>query len=95
MMLVRLVGFDKIPGVRPLGIGDMIRHLVAKCCLAVMGQEATRACGTDQLCAGLEASIEGGIHSIRLLEAEHKENPYPWGMLLIDARNAFNEGTGR
>ena len=46
MMIGRLVGFDKMPGVRPLGIGDIIRRLVAKCGLKVMGQEATRACGT-------------------------------------------------
>ena len=92
MMIGRLVGFDKMPGVIPLGIGDIIRRLIAKCGLKVMGQEATRACGTDQLCAGLEAGIEGGIHFIRQLQDEHLEDPDPWGMLLIDAKNAFNEG---
>ena len=30
MMVDRLVGFDKMPGVRPLGIGDMIHRLVEK-----------------------------------------------------------------
>ena len=42
-----------------------------------MGQEATCACGTNQLCAGLEASIEGGIHFIRQLQDEHLEDPEP------------------
>ena len=85
-MVGRLVGFDKMPGVRPLGIGDIIRRLVAKCCLAVTGQEATRAVGTDNLCAGLEADIERGIHFIRQLHQEHLGDDEPWGMLLIDAK---------
>ena len=75
MMIGRLLGFDKIPGVRPLGIGYIIRRLVAKCGLKVMGQDATRACGTDQLCTGLEAGIEGGIHFIRQIQDEHLEDP--------------------
>ena len=61
--------------------------------LIVVGKEATRACGIDQLCNGLEAGIEGGIHHMRSLWDEHdKEKNDTWGVLLIDARNAFNEG---
>ena len=89
----KLVGLDKWPGVRPIGIGDIIRRLLCKVMLIVMGKEATRACGTDQLCSGLEAGIEGGIHHMRSLWDEHdKEEDDTWGVLLIDARNAFNEG---
>ena len=56
----RLVGLDKYPGVRPIGIGNILRRLVCKVLLIVVGNEATRACGTDQLCSRLEARIEGG-----------------------------------
>ena len=55
------------------------------------GAEAKDACGVDQLCASLEADIEGGIHVIRLLWEMHAAEE-EWGFLLIDAKNAFNEG---
>ena len=61
----RLVGIDKYPGVRPIGIGDILRRLFAKVLLIVVGKEATRACGIDQLCCGLEAGIERDIHHMR------------------------------
>ena len=58
MMWSRLVGLDKCPGVRPIGIGDILRRLVCKVLLIVVENETTRACGTDQLCSGLEAGIQ-------------------------------------
>jgi hypothetical protein len=87
----RLVALDKCPGVHPIGIGESFMRLSWKCVLLVAGGEAKESCGVDQLYAGLEAGIEGGIHAMRLLcktdLAEEK-----WGFLLVDARSAFNEG---
>ena len=40
----------------------------------------------------MEAGIEGGIHHVRSLWEENSDNEDPWGVLLIDTRNAFNEG---
>jgi hypothetical protein len=37
------------------------------CQMCSIGSEANNACGTDQLCAGLEAGIEGAVHAIREL----------------------------
>jgi hypothetical protein len=56
----------------------------------VAGAEAKEACGINQLCAGLEAGIEDGIHVMQALWdlQEMEEN---WGFLLINASNAFNE----
>ena len=68
----RLVGLDKCPGVRPIGKGDILRRLLCKTLLIVVGKEATRAYGTDQLCSGLEAGIEGGIHHMRSMWDEHE-----------------------
>ena len=59
MMYCRLVALDKCPGVRPLGIGEVWRRAIAKCVLAECGDDAKAACGSTQLCAGLEAGIEG------------------------------------
>ena len=53
-----LVALDKRPGVRPVGIGEMLRRAFAKLVMREAGEEAKRACGNLQLCAGLKAGIE-------------------------------------
>ena len=90
MMSGRMIALDKQPGIRPVGVGETWRRLMAKCLLKVAGPEAKSACGTTQLVGGLGAGIEGAIHAMRVLFAEHREEE-DWGFLLIDARNAFNE----
>eukprot|EP00804_Cyclotella_cryptica_P006584 CCRYP_008565-RA/>CCRYP_008565-RA protein AED:0.42 eAED:0.42 QI:0/0/0/1/0.33/0/4/0/373 len=59
----RLVALDKQPGVRPLGIGEIWLRAVSKCVLKDCGKEGKDACGSTQLCAGLEAGIEGALHA--------------------------------
>ena len=88
----RLVGLGKCPGVRPIGIGDILRRLFAKFLLIDVDKEATRAYGTDQLCCRLETGNEGGIHHMRSMWDEHESDEEDWGVLLIDAKNDFNEG---
>ena len=65
MMANRLVALDKEPGTRPVGIGEIYRRLWAKCLLKAIGPQATAACGNLNLCAGLQAGIEGAIHAVR------------------------------
>lgn len=48
-------------------------------------EDAEATCEVSQLCAGLKCSIEGAIHLAHDLLQD-----YEYGMLLIDARNAFN-----
>ena len=90
MMSFRLIALDKQSGVRPVRVRGTWQRLMAKCLLWVMGQEAKSACRTEQLSGGVEAGIEGGIHSMQLLWHKHKQEE-DWGFLLIDARNVFNE----
>ena len=52
-------------GVRPLCVGEICWRLFTKCLLLMAGSEAKEACGTDQLCAGLEAGVEGGIRAMQ------------------------------
>ena len=52
------------------------------------GTDVEDLCGVDQLCSGLRAGIEGAVHAMRELYDEHKEDG--WGVLLVDAKNAFN-----
>lgn len=63
----RLVALDKCPGIRPTGIGEVWRRLLAKYLLSVAASEATEACGTDQLCAGLKSGIERAIHAMNVI----------------------------
>ena len=64
LMAARLVALDKCPGVRPVGIGEIVRRLLAKCVLNVVGSQATAAAGNLNLCAGLPAGIEGAVHAM-------------------------------
>jgi hypothetical protein len=89
----RLVALDKCPGVRPIGIGESFMCPSSKCVLFVAGGESKESCGVDQLSAGLEAGIKGAIHATGLLCETHLAEE-EWGFLIVDARNAFNEGNG-
>ena len=52
--------------------------------------DAALVCDSDQLCVGLQAGIEGAIHAMNELFAAHQNDLNGWGMLLVDAANAFN-----
>ena len=65
-----LGALDKQPGVRPLGVGSSTKRLIAKCTLKVIGDDTKAACGNVNLCAGLEAGIEGALHAVRARAAD-------------------------
>ena len=77
MMVNRLVALDKQPGTRPVGIGEVYRRLWAKCLLKAIGSQATAACGNFNLCAGLQAGIEGAVHAVRDVFADPARIPAP------------------
>ena len=81
---------EKHTGIRPVGVGETWRFMMAKCLLWLTGKEAKNACGTAQLAGVVEAGIEGGIHAMHVFWEEHSQKD-DWGFFLIDARNAFNE----
>jgi hypothetical protein len=80
LMACRLIALDKSPGVRPVGIGEVYRRLMAKCLLEVVGHQATAAAGNLNLCAGLPAGIEGAIHAVRQSMAAPPIQPTPTGL---------------
>jgi hypothetical protein len=61
----RGVAVDKVPGTRPVHVGEALMRLLGKDLLSTAGDEAKQACGSVHLCAGLEAGVEGGIHAAR------------------------------
>ena len=63
-MACRLVALDKRPGVRPVEIGETLRRALAKLVMRVAEDQSNMTCGNLQLCAGLEAGIEGATHAV-------------------------------
>ena len=49
-----------------MGIGEILRRALAKLVMRAAGDQAKTACGNYQLCAGLEAGIEGATHAVGL-----------------------------
>jgi len=58
----RLIALNKLPGVRPVGIGESADRCFKKIMTIITGDEAMEACGSDHLCSGL--GIEGAIQGI-------------------------------
>ena len=47
-----------------MGIGETLRLALAKLVVRASGDQAKRACGNIQLCAGLDSGIEGATHDV-------------------------------
>ena len=86
LIACRLIALDKNPGVRPIGVGEVVRRIIGKAVLGVLKEDVQRATGYLQLCAGQECGSEAAIHAMR----EVFSNDDNQGILLADASNAFN-----
>ena len=64
LMACLLVALDKWPGVPPVSIGETLRRALDKLVIIAAEDQAKTACGNLQLCAGLEAGIEGATHDV-------------------------------
>jgi hypothetical protein len=82
----RLIPLDKLPGERPIGVGEVLRRIIGKMVVRNATEEIKEAAGPLQTCAGQGAGAEAAIHSMRtIFEDDEME-----AVLLIDAENAFN-----
>ena len=86
LLACRLIALNKNPGVRPIGIGDNARRIIAKAILTVTKPDIQEAAGSIQLCAGQISGIEAAVHAAdSLFQQDDTE-----AILLVDASNAFN-----
>ena len=84
-MACRLIPLDKNPGLRPIGIGEVLRRIVGKAVTYVLRPEMRDAAGGLQLCIGHEGGVEAGIHSMRQIYEEEETQ----GIIQVDANNAL------
>ena len=82
----RLIALDKCPGVRPIGVCEVARRIIAKAALSILRDDIQKAAGSYQLCAGQVAGVEAAVHRVRSAFL-HEDTD---AILLADASNAFN-----
>ena len=86
----RQVPLDKNPGLRPIGVGEVLRRLAAKVLMSIVKDDVTKAVGNLQLCGGQDAGWEAAVHSMYDIFGTSKTE----AVLLVDAENAFHKQTG-
>ena len=83
----RLIALDKNPGVRPIGVGESLRRIVGKAIASLTKCDIEDVCGVSQLCSGLRAGIEGGVHAVtELFESEGWGLTHPTLAVLWNSR---------
>ena len=83
----RLIPLKKNPqGIRPIGVGEVLRRITAKAVTRFLKQDIQVAAGTLQTCSGIQAGIEAAVHAMKSIFDEEGTE----ATLLIDATNAFN-----
>ena len=88
----RLIPLDKgedvdgNKGIRPIGIGEILRRIVGKVVVEIIKKDIVKSAGPLQTCAGLQSGIEASIHAMKAIFDEENTE----ALLLVDADNAFN-----
>ena len=54
----RLIPLDKNPGLRPSGVGEILRRITGKIIVSVVKKEVISSTGSLQVCAGREVGSE-------------------------------------
>ena len=85
-----LIGLDKQPDVRLVGVGETWRRIFANIMLKATGPKATMTCQDDQLCAKLKPVIYGTVHGVQAIWDENFTTE-DWGLLPLDAKTALNK----
>eukprot|EP00957_Ditylum_brightwellii_P122456 9337871-Ditylum_brightwellii.AAC.1 len=78
-MVCRLIALDKCPGTQPVGISEIFCGLITKLVIRAIEDNAKLACSNLQLCAGMEAGIEGAVHAVRMQQDKRRLATLPTG----------------
>ena len=78
--------FNKFHGIRPIGIGEVLRRIMGETVMLTIKKDVVQAAGPLQVCASQEACVASAAHSmIDLFECNDSTS-----VVQIDAANAFN-----
>ena len=81
----RLIPLDKHLGIRPIGVGEVLRRIAGKTVMILLKKDVCRAAGSLQLCGGQVAGSKAAIHGMHdVFNDDDTES-----ILLIDAENVF------
>ena len=60
----RLIPLNKNPGLRPIGIGEILRRIIGKSVMYILKPNIIDSSGDLQLCAGQKLGCEAAVHSM-------------------------------
>ena len=86
LVACRLIPLSKDPGVKPIGIGEVLRRIIGKAVTNIIKEDIIMSAGNLQLCGGQKSGAEIAIRSATELFKDDASH----GILQIDANNAFN-----
>ena len=87
LMACRLITLDKGDGsVRPIGVGEVFRRIIAKCVIQITKPDILDVTGSLQVSAGQKSGSEAAVHAMNSMFSADETD----AVLLIDATNAFN-----
>ena len=81
-----LIPLDKCPGIRSIGVGEILRCITRKSISWTVKKDIQEAAGSLQTCSGLNAGSEAAIRAMK----EILNDKETYGVILVDALNAFN-----
>ena len=82
----RLIPLDEQPGLRPIGVREVLRIIAGKAVMMLFKNDIKHAASALQLSTGQGAGIEAVVHAMHDIFSEENTEV----VLLIDAENAFN-----
>lgn len=82
----KLIPLNKNPGVRPIGVGEVLRRIIGRAVITTLKNNIMDTAGCSQLCAGQRSGCEAAVHALHLMFEEEDCD----AILLVDADNAFN-----
>ena len=87
LVACRLIPLTKNPGLRPIGVGEVLRRISGKVAMMISKQDVIKAVGSLQVCAGQEAGAEAAIHAVHDIFKDHTAEE----VLLIDAETHLTQ----
>ena len=85
-MACKRISVDKNLGLRPIGVGEVLRRIASKSVMMLFKNGITHSAGPLQLSAGQDEGVEAVAHTVHDIFSEENTE----AVLLIDAENAFS-----